>query len=102
MNKSNQTLGEFIIENQKNFPYSSGESRIFNSIRLAAKIVGYNLNKVGLVKFIPMVLHQRAPFFRGSLTMVEKLEECKPLQNFLKRNNYSLFLIYINPLGVNS
>ena len=39
MEKSNQTLGEFIIENQKDFQYSSGElSRIFNSIRLAAVV----------------------------------------------------------------
>ena len=33
MEESNKTLGEFIIENQKDFQYSSGElSRIFNSI----------------------------------------------------------------------
>ena len=34
LNMSNQTLGEFIIENQNAFKYSSGElSRILNSIR---------------------------------------------------------------------
>jgi fructose-1,6-bisphosphatase I len=56
MEKSNQTLGEFIIENQKDFPYSSGElSRIFNSIRLAAKVVSYKVNKAGLVDIIGAV-----------------------------------------------
>jgi fructose-1,6-bisphosphatase I len=56
MDKSNQTLGEFIIENQKDFQYSSGElSRIFNSIRLAAKVVSYKVNKAGLVDIIGAV-----------------------------------------------
>jgi fructose-1,6-bisphosphatase I len=37
MEKNNLTLGEFIIENQKDFKYSSGElSKLINSIRLAA------------------------------------------------------------------
>jgi fructose-1,6-bisphosphatase I len=53
MEESNKTLGEFIIENQKDFQYSSGElSRIFNSIRLAAKVVSYKVNKAGLVDII--------------------------------------------------
>lgn len=56
MEKNNQTLGEFIIENQKDFQYSSGElSRIFNSIRLAAKVVSYKVNKAGLVDIIGAV-----------------------------------------------
>ena len=56
MDKSNKTLGEFIIENQNDFPYSSGElSRIFNSIRLAAKVVSYKVNKAGLVDIIGAV-----------------------------------------------
>lgn len=50
MAKKNQTLGEFIIENQQAFPYSSGElSRLINSIRLAAKVVNHEVNKAGLV-----------------------------------------------------
>lgn len=50
MVKKNQTLGEFIIENQGEFPYSSGElSRLINSIRLAAKVVNHEVNKAGLV-----------------------------------------------------
>lgn len=53
MEQSNKTLGEFIIENQSDFQYSSGElSRIFNSIRLAAKVVSYKVNKAGLVDII--------------------------------------------------
>ncbi|CAM4083645.1 class 1 fructose-bisphosphatase [Flavobacterium antarcticum] len=53
MEKRNQTLGEFIIEKQTDFKYSSGElSRIINSIRLAAKVVNYKVNKAGLVDII--------------------------------------------------
>jgi fructose-1,6-bisphosphatase I len=53
MEEKNKTLGEFIIENQKDFPYSSGElSRIFNSIKLAAKVVSHKVNKAGLVDII--------------------------------------------------
>jgi len=47
---NSQTLGEFIIENQKHFPFASGElSRLINSIRLAAKMVNHEVNKAGLV-----------------------------------------------------
>lgn len=47
------TLGEFIIENQAAFPYSTGElSKLLNGIRLAAKMVNYNVNKAGLVDII--------------------------------------------------
>jgi fructose-1,6-bisphosphatase I len=50
MAQKNQTLGEFIIENQQEFQYSSGElSRLINSIRLAAKMVNHEVNKAGLV-----------------------------------------------------
>ncbi|GGX12488.1 class 1 fructose-bisphosphatase [Aquimarina muelleri] len=50
MTRQNQTLGEFIIENQNDFPYASGElSRLINSIRLAAKMVNHQVNKAGLV-----------------------------------------------------
>lgn len=50
MEERNTTLGEFIIENQNAFQYSTGElSRIINSIRLAAKVVNYSVNKAGLV-----------------------------------------------------
>lgn len=50
MARKNQTLGEFIIENQAEFRYSSGElSRLINSIRLAAKMVNHEVNKAGLV-----------------------------------------------------
>jgi len=53
MAKKNQTLGEFIIENQSDFAFSSGElSRLINSIRLAAKVVNHEVNKAGLVDII--------------------------------------------------
>lgn len=53
MEQRNKTLGEFIIEKQEEFKYSSGElSRLINSIRLAAKVVNYKVNKAGLVDII--------------------------------------------------
>ena len=53
MEQRNKTLGEFIIEKQEEFKYSSGElSRIINSIRLAAKVVSYKVNKAGLVDIV--------------------------------------------------
>ena len=56
MAKKNQTLGEFIIENQNEFRYSSGElSRLINSIRLAAKVVNHEVNKAGLVDILGAV-----------------------------------------------
>jgi len=53
MSQKNQTLGEFIIENQSSFKYTSGElSRLINSIRLAAQVVNHEVNKAGLVDII--------------------------------------------------
>lgn len=53
MSKLNQSLGEFIIQNQADFQYSSGElSRLINSIRLAAKMVNHKVNKAGLVDIV--------------------------------------------------
>ncbi len=53
MDTNNQTLGEFIIENQKHFTSTSGEfSRLLSSIKLAAKIVNYKVNKAGLVDIL--------------------------------------------------
>ena len=53
MGSKNQTLGEFIIENQDSFKYTSGElSRLINSIRLAAKVVNHEVNKAGLVDIV--------------------------------------------------
>jgi len=53
MSQKHQTLGEFIIEHQSSFKYTSGElSRHINSIRLAAKVVNYEVNKAGLVDIL--------------------------------------------------
>ena len=53
MNLKKKTLGEFIIENQAEFQYSSGElSRLINAIRLAAKVVNHEVNKAGLVDIL--------------------------------------------------
>lgn len=75
----NITLGEFIIENQSSFQYSSGElSKLLNGIRLAAKMVTHEVNKAVLIdlslQIEPTEIHQRVPFFCGSTEMVEKLE----------------------------
>lgn len=51
--QQHSTLGEFIIENQKHFKYTTGElSRLINSIRLAAKVVNHEVNKAGLVDIL--------------------------------------------------
>ena len=56
MEERNQTLGEFIIEKQKDHQYSSGElSKIINSIRLAAKVVNHKVSKAGLVDIVGAV-----------------------------------------------
>jgi fructose-1,6-bisphosphatase I len=48
-----QTLGEFIIDNEKKFRYTTGElSRLLSSIRLAAKVVNHEVNKAGLVDIL--------------------------------------------------
>ena len=47
------TLGEFIIDKQKDFPGSTGEfSKILSAIRLASKIVSQQINKAGLLNDI--------------------------------------------------
>ena len=47
------TLGEFIVENQKDFPFASGElSQLLTSIRLAAKVVNREINKAGLADIL--------------------------------------------------
>ncbi len=53
MTQKTQTLGEFIIENQNSFKYSTGElSKLINAIRLAAKVVNHEVNKAGLVDIL--------------------------------------------------
>ncbi len=53
MQSKNKTLGEFIIENQTDFQYSTGElSKLINAIRLAAKVVNHEVNKAGLVDIL--------------------------------------------------
>jgi fructose-1,6-bisphosphatase I len=48
-----KTLGQFIIEKQKDFPYSKGElSRLLRDIGIAAKIVHREVNKAGLVEIL--------------------------------------------------
>ncbi len=47
------TLGQFIIERQRDFPYAKGElSRLLRDIGIAAKIVNREVNKAGLVDIL--------------------------------------------------
>ena len=47
------TLGEFIVENQKDFPFATGDlSHLLTSIRLAAKVVNREINKAGLADIL--------------------------------------------------
>ena len=51
-----QTLGEFIIEKQDDFKYSTGElSRLISSIRIATKVVNREVNKAGIADIIGKV-----------------------------------------------
>ena len=53
MTKQNKTLGEFIINKQSEFKFSSGElTRLINFIRLAGKVVNHEVNKAGLVDIL--------------------------------------------------
>jgi len=48
-----QTLGQFIIEKQADFPYAKGElSRLLRDIGIAAKIVNREVNKAGLADIL--------------------------------------------------
>lgn len=48
-----QTLGEFIIDKQDDFRYSTGElSRLLSAIRLASKVVNRQVNKAGIAEII--------------------------------------------------
>ncbi len=47
------TLGQFIIERQRDFPFAKGElSRLLRDIGIAAKIVNREVNKAGLVDIL--------------------------------------------------
>lgn len=47
--KTLQTLGEFVIDKQDDFQYSTGElSRLLSAIRLATKVVNREVNKAGI------------------------------------------------------
>lgn len=48
-----QTLGEFIIDNQDDFQFSTGElSRLLSAIRLASKVVNRDVNKAGIADIV--------------------------------------------------
>ena len=51
--KTLQSLGEFIIDKQDDFKFSSGElSRLLSSIKIASKIVNREVNKAGIADIL--------------------------------------------------
>ena len=53
-----QTLGQFIIEKQADFPYAKGElSRLLRDMGIAAKIVNREVNKAGLMDILGSAGH---------------------------------------------
>lgn len=53
------TLGEFIVENQKDFQYASGElTALLSSIKLAGKVVNEKINKAGLSQILGKTLSE--------------------------------------------
>ncbi|MDB5013891.1 MAG: class 1 fructose-bisphosphatase [Daejeonella sp.] len=51
--KEIKTLGQFIIQNQADFPFAKGElSRLLRDLAIAAKIVNREINKAGLAEIL--------------------------------------------------
>jgi len=47
------TLGQFVIEKQKDFPFAKGElSRLLRDIGIASKIISREVNKAGLTNIL--------------------------------------------------
>jgi len=54
-----QSLGEFIIDKQDDFKFSSGElSRLLSSIKIASKIVNREVNKAGIADILGKAGHE--------------------------------------------
>ena len=57
--KSLPTLGEFIIEKQRDFKYSTGElSRLISCLQIASKMVNHAINKAGIANVLGAVGNQ--------------------------------------------
>ena len=57
--KSLPTLGEFIIEKQRDFKYSTGElSRLISCLQIASKMVNRAINKAGIANVLGAVGNQ--------------------------------------------
>jgi fructose-1,6-bisphosphatase I len=53
MSHTVKTLSQFILENESNFPYATGElTRLLSDIGTAAKIINREVNKAGLVNIL--------------------------------------------------
>ena len=118
MEERNKTLGEFIIENQNAFQYSSGElSRIINSIRLAAKVVNYKVNKAGLVDIVGAAGEQniqgedqqKLDVYANEIfiqTLINREIVCgiasEETDQFIDLNNNGKYIVTIDPLDGSS
>ncbi|MGB5942221.1 MAG: class 1 fructose-bisphosphatase [Leeuwenhoekiella sp.] len=123
MEKQFQTLGEYIIDHQQAFKYSTGElSKLINAIRLAAKVVSYQVNKAGLVDItgasgeeniqgetqqkLDVMAHET---FIRSLTnreivcgIASEEEESYISINSADKNNQNKYVVLIDPLDGSS
>ena len=97
MQGDNLTLDEFIIENQKHYnSTSSGEfSRLLGSIKLAAKVVNYKVNKAGLVD----ILGDAGVYFNPEdcesiVFAIEKIIDNNSLRKFISKRAKKLSDIY--------
>ena len=121
-NSKYQTLGEFIIENQREFEYSTGElSRLINAIRLAPKVINHKVNQAGLVDIIgggetnhSGESHQKLDVFANevfinALTnreiicgLASEEEDDYISINSLAKNNSNKYIVLIDPLDGSS
>ena len=65
-----KTLGEFIIDNQNQFDYSTGVlSRLLDAIRLASKAANHEVNKAITYNFL--IFQSYETHFRGLEVVVD-------------------------------
>ncbi len=117
-----KTLGEFIIERQKEFTEATGElSSLLSSIRLAAKVVNREVNKAGLVDILGAAgaeniqgeVQQKLDVFanirfiraleaRGVVAGVASEENEDYIEFKLKENKNAKYIVLFDPLDGSS
>ena len=94
-----KTLGEFIIENQNQFGYSTGElSRLLNAIKLASKAVNHEVNKAGLVDIIGstnQINHSNEEQQKIKTKIADFCYSIKAVHKFVDENGKKMVGVYI-------